>query len=135
MKIVCDEKKCTGCLACVVTCLDHHYDGECGDAVSGRKYRRITEESGYTHYVAESCRHCADAPCIAECPMGAIERNADGWVTVDRNVCVGCGICARVCPWEIPQFDAEGKMVKCDGCAGEAYCVKVCPTGALTLEK
>ena len=25
-RIVCDLKKCSGCLACVVACIDQHYD-------------------------------------------------------------------------------------------------------------
>ena len=134
MRIVCDNDKCTGCLACVVACMDHHFpDGE-EDAVSGRIYKKKILPSGYTKYETESCRHCDPAPCIDGCPAGAISRSDDGWVVVEKSLCIGCGYCAGVCPFGIPQFGADGTMVKCDGCDGSPACVKVCPNGALSVK-
>lgn len=43
------------------------------------------------------------------------------------------------CPYGVPSFGYDGKMRKCDACIERQKaglvpaCVKVCPTGALTL--
>ena len=135
MKIICDTEKCTGCLACVVACRDAHDPAGAPDSLSRRLYRRITEASGYTHYITGSCRHCAGAPCAAACPAAAISRSAAGWVTVDAEKCIGCRRCAAACPFGVPRFGAQGKMTKCDGCGGAPRCIPFCPNGALRLER
>ena len=54
-----------------------------------------------------SCAGCRDCKmCLTSCPRGAIERveftNPDGTVSFayvsDEKKCIGCGICAGVCP-------------------------------------
>ena len=136
MRVECDYSLCMGCLACVVSCIDHHYSADVENPVSGRKYAKVVLPSGTTMYHTESCRHCEDAPCLAACPVQAISRTEKGWVVVDSENCVGCGACLAVCPYSIPQFNAEGKMVKCDGCSGRESpaCIKACPMGALSLK-
>ena len=129
-RIVSDNETCVGCLACVVTCLDHHYAGSDARAVSYRSYHAVDLPMGLTQYLTESCRHCTDAPCMDACCVGAISRGADGWTHVDRDACVGCRACLRACPWSLPVFDSEGKSLRCDGCLS---CVQVCPNGALRL--
>ncbi|MGI6071542.1 MAG: 4Fe-4S dicluster domain-containing protein [Lachnospiraceae bacterium] len=134
MRVVCDNEKCTGCLACVVTCLDHHYPEGDANAAPLRIHRKTVYPSGYTGYVTESCHHCENAPCAAACPAGAVSRRQDGLIMVDKELCIGCGACKQACPFDIPRFDAEGKMVKCDGCGGDPACVKICPNKALRVE-
>lgn len=134
MRIVCENEKCTGCLACVVTCLDHHYSADVSDAVAPRRYKKAVQPSGYTKYDTYSCYHCKNAPCAAACPVGAIRQDESGWVLVDRLACVGCGQCVKACPFHIPQIDKGDKMVKCDGCGGDPNCVKICPNGALSIQ-
>jgi len=56
-----------------------------------------------------------------------------------ESKCIGCGECAKMCP-----FNAEGDIiflnakkgayVKCDLCGGEPKCVEFCATGALELK-
>ena len=130
-RIVSDNEKCVGCLACVVTCMDHHYAGDDPNAVSFRTYKAVDLPRGLTQYLTESCRHCPDAPCMDACPVGAISRDAKGWTHVDRDACVGCRACRNACPYGSPVFDAEGKSLRCDGCMA---CVQVCPNGALRAE-
>ncbi len=130
-RILSDNEKCVGCLTCVVTCMDHHYAGDDPNARSLRRYRLFDLPRGLTQYLTESCRHCADAPCIPACPVGAIRRDGNGWTRVDRDCCVGCRCCLNACPYGIPVFDAEGKSLRCDGCTA---CVRACPNGALRQE-
>lgn len=136
MRVECDYSLCMGCLACVVSCLDHHYAADEDGAVSGRKYGKVVLPSGTTMYHTESCRHCEDAPCLENCTVQAISRTEKGWVVVDREACIGCRVCQTVCPYDIPQFNAEGKMVKCDGCCDRPHpaCISACPMGALSLQ-
>ena len=130
-RIICDNDLCVGCLACVVTCMDHHYDAFDPNAVSFRKHKAADLPRGLTIELTESCRHCADAPCMDACPVGAIKRDACGMTRVERETCVGCGCCLRACPFESPVFDASGKSLRCDLCGA---CVTVCPNGALRRE-
>ena len=130
--IVSDNDRCVGCLACVVTCMDHHFAAEDHNAVSFRTYKAVDLSKGLTQYLTDSFRHCADAPCIDACPVSCISRDDNGWTKVDRDECVGCRACLNACPYALPVFDAEGKSRRCDGCMA---CVQVCPNGALRLEE
>lgn len=96
-----------------------------------------------------SCNHCADPACVKVCPVKAISKETEfGAVIVDSDKCIGCGACARACPWGAPQYfepldkTAMGTpehphMTKCDMCvdrlrAGlKPACVASCPGRAL----
>ena len=76
---------------------------------------------------------------MANCPQGAIEKDADtGAVRSDPEKCIGCGTCANACPYGAPKVDTEiMKSVKCDMCADKVaagekpVCVEACPLRAL----
>jgi len=46
-----------------------------------------------------TCRKCEDAPCIAVCPVEALEKDAEGIVTRHTNLCVSCKSCVTICPF------------------------------------
>ena len=72
------------------------------------------------HLRCVSCGTCRDCKmCLNSCPEKAISRieNPDGsWQYFsDENKCIGCGICAGVCPcgvWNIQDNTAEIKMYR-----------------------
>lgn len=135
MRIVCDESKCIGCLACVVACLDRRYESAMPGDVSPRLHERKVRPAGTELYLTDSCRHCKNAPCIGVCPMEAIGRDEHGFVVLDEDKCIGCGACKGACPWHIPRKGRGGVYVKCNGCGGEEpACVAVCPMDALSLK-
>ena len=142
-RVVCDKKLCSGCLACVVACMDQHYDETEVNAVSPRIYEmRVSERTGLQNYITRSCLHCEDAPCMNACPLKVFERTENGFVVaMHKRRCIGCKRCAAVCPHDVPRFDAENKIVKCDGCYGrvacglEPACVRACNMGALKVEE
>lgn len=55
-------------------------------------------------------------------------------VTVDEELCVGCGLCVTVCPtealkvWGYWEIDGD----KCTDCFD---CIGICPVEALRVEK
>jgi len=89
-------------------------------------------------FLSRRCMHCEDAGCMAICPApGALYRTAEGAVAFDHDKCISCKLCVNACPLDVPRFDEEGKVSKCNLCADrigaemQPSCVKTCPTGAL----
>lgn len=140
-RVVCEKERCIGCLACVVACLDEHYNETETEAVSGRIYEKaVSARTGMQCYKTRSCLHCVAAPCARACRFGGIYQDESGYVRTDRARCTGCRACQKACPFDIPRFDAGNKISKCDGCVEricqglEPACVRVCPAGALTMK-
>ena len=69
-----------------------------------RKLARHMEEhktvSVSRTYVPVGCQHCSDPPCMHVCPSKATRQRADGIVTIDYDVCIGCAYCAVACPYQ-----------------------------------
>lgn len=96
------------------------------------------EEQGEIHY-AVSCRHCKDPLCVKSCIAGALQKEADGTVRIDREKCVGCQTCVLVCPYGAVAPGANGIMQKCELClqnaCGAPACVQGCPNRAIVYEE
>ena len=87
--LVLDLERCTRCDACVRACADAH------DGVT----RLIREGLRFDKYlVATSCRHCRDPLCMVGCPVGSIRRRNSLEVIIE-DWCIGCGLCAKNCPY------------------------------------
>jgi formate dehydrogenase iron-sulfur subunit len=86
------------------------------------------------------CMHCFDPSCVSACTVGALQRNHDGIVTYDQDICIGCRYCLYACPFNVPNYEWKRQLplvVKCDMCVtrlGEGQqpaCATTCPTGAI----
>jgi len=154
--IVVDEKKCQGCVACMLACSLVH---EGVESFSKSRIQVVQDPFGRwpNDLRVEQCRQCIDAPCVEACPEDALEPNADygGVRMVDSDKCNGCGLCVKACPYSpsmLMRFEvinSEGKrrrkQMKCDLCAdtpfwdekggpkGKQACIEVCPVGAIAL--
>jgi nitroreductase/NAD-dependent dihydropyrimidine dehydrogenase PreA subunit len=57
-------------------------------------------------------------------------------ITVDKNTCTQCGLCAKVCPGSIIAFKEKSYPRRMPGfdlhCIKCGHCVAVCPTASLT---
>jgi anaerobic dimethyl sulfoxide reductase subunit B (iron-sulfur subunit) len=148
-----DARFCIACKACQIACKDKNNLWE------GQYFRRVvTFESGegfeangaprLGHY-SGACNHCAKPACIPVCPVGAIRRGEDGLVEINAAACIGCGKCARSCPYHAialkkATIDTIGAAhsprapaAKCDACGDlrrqgrNPACVDACITRCL----
>ena len=85
----------------------------------------------------EFCRQCISPECLFVCPKEAIYLDPKTKArVVDEKKCIGCGTCAKNCPWGMIQVNPETKKaVKCDFCGGNPQCVEWCPTDAITIKE
>lgn len=136
MKIKFDPKKCTGCMACQMACIDQR-DVHVSGIELPLRYVELRERENTALYHSVGCVHCGK--CMQECPFDAMERDELGFVQILGDKCVGCGTCVDVCPLIVVTLTASGKAKKCDGCAARIKsgllpaCVHTCPTGALYI--
>jgi len=99
------------------------------------------------------CRQCKAAACVEACPVEAMVLDDNGVVRRRLFRCIGCGSCARACPFgaipdqlggtpagcKAPEGLTGHQVAKCDLCedrlaeAPDAVprCVAACPSGAL----
>jgi Fe-S-cluster-containing dehydrogenase component len=87
------------------------------------------------------CMHCQDpvAPCAQVCPVLAILITPEGVVQqAEPSRCIGCRNCVYACPFGVPKFDIEARLMKkCNLCYDRTaqdlkpWCAQACPTDAL----
>lgn len=98
--MVIDLNRCVGCQTCVIACK------QANDTPPGVQWRRVHDiERGEfpdveRFFLVVGCQHCAEPPCVPVCPTGATAQRADGLVTMDYDLCIGCGYCAVACPYQ-----------------------------------
>ncbi len=137
-----DLNHCTRCDDCVRACADTH-EGIPRFIREGDRYRNFL--------ITRSCFHCQDPVCLIGCPTGAIRRsNVGDVVEIVDDICIGCQVCARACPYdaivmhdlqELWPADAVPERLrgqprllasKCDLCYDKGHepaCVSNCPHG------
>ena len=98
--------------------------------------------------VTDSCQGCLAHPCKEVCPRGAITF-ANGKSSIDKEKCVKCGKCIKVCPYnaimklERPcakvcgmnaiKSDEYGRAdINYDMCVSCGMCLANCPFGAIS---
>lgn len=99
-----NQRKCIGCLACVVHCKVEN------NLPIGPRFCDILpvgpkDVNGIPriYFVYMNCFHCEDAFCVRACPTGAMtRREKDGIVYVRDELCIGCKSCMKACPWGFP---------------------------------
>ena len=98
--MVADLRRCVGCQTCTAAC--KHANA----TPPGVQWRRVLDmEFGeYPQvqrvFVPVGCQHCDEPPCMEVCPTTATKQRADGIVTIDYDLCIGCSYCAVACPYQ-----------------------------------
>lgn len=132
---------CIGCHSCEVACAEQN------GLPAGTVWRRVGEIEGGEHpqtrrfHLSMSCNHCLDPACLNGCPTNAYEKLDNGIVVHHADDCVGCQYCTWSCPYSVPAFQPDRRIVtKCDMCRPRLdegllpACVDACPTHAITVE-
>ena len=148
-----NPERCIGCLQCELACAVEHSlskDETLAFLETPVPRKRVHVQAGPipTFAFPNKCRHCDPAPCLQVCPTDAIWRDQEhGLVQLDERKCIGCAMCAVVCPFDVLTFHpmAEGPSpdvavaLKCDGCVDRVRrgdtpaCVEVCKVDALVF--
>lgn len=125
MLICVDISLCTNCRACLLACSAKNFE----TFNPKLSLMDIKETDGIYNEVV-TCIQCENAACIRVCPKNAIKRGT-GLVKIDKEKCIGCGICAQYCPRGVIRIFSK-KAYKCELCNGNPACVEVCSTGAIS---
>jgi phenylacetyl-CoA:acceptor oxidoreductase subunit 1 len=107
-----DMKRCMGCRACVAACAVENYFTPDAPWNVMNEYEVGTYPSVKKVFMTMGCMHCEKPACKAACDYigaKAISKNQFGVVLVDYDKCIGCGYCTAVCPYGVPQYNAELK--------------------------
>ncbi len=94
-----DINRCVGCQTCTIACK------HANDTTPGVQWRSVLDvETGSFPdverlFLVTGCQHCAEPSCVPVCPTGATKQRADGLVTMDYELCIGCASCAVACPY------------------------------------
>jgi phenylacetyl-CoA:acceptor oxidoreductase subunit 1 len=98
--MIVDLGRCVGCQTCTAAC--KHANA----TAPGVQWRRVldVEVGEYPDvrraFVPVGCMHCEEPPCVEVCPSTATRKRADGLVTIDYDICIGCAYCAVSCPYQ-----------------------------------
>lgn len=99
------------------------------------------------YFITNMCRGCEGRPCLMNCPKGAVSFK-NGKAQINREDCVSCGLCQKVCPYHAiiytpvpceeacpvkaisknPDGTENIDMGKCIYCG---RCMQTCPYGAI----
>lgn len=148
---------CSACGTCAATCLVRRFDPSFNPRIILHKAVLGLRDEVLSSAEIWECSAC-DA-CYKRCPKGihisevmrAIRNIAirEGYsppkpsAQVDQDVCSGCAVCTRACPYEaveritISVDGQERQVASVDEtlCLRCGICVAACPSGAMSLEE
>lgn len=135
--MVIDLARCIGCQACTVSCIFENAVPEHATRTIVNTYEVSKDGVSGMAMLPRLCNHCAEAPCIPVCPVGATFQRPDGIVVVDSDRCVGCAYCVQACPYDARFINHDTNTAdKCTFCAHRVdagllpACVESCVGGA-----
>jgi len=98
-----DLSRCIGCQYCLWAC--QAVNDVADDGMRWNVGFPERTESGAEFFMTRPCLHCAEAPCVKVCPVGATWSREDGIVAMDYDRCIGCRYCEVACPYDARRFN------------------------------
>jgi formate dehydrogenase iron-sulfur subunit len=138
--ILTDLTRCTGCEACVWACKEANGLSRADGAkkLAATSLTVIERQRGIP--IRRQCMHCLEPACVSVCPVGALQKTAEGPVIYDSSRCIGCRYCMIGCPFGVPTYEWEKPLPlvrKCTMCFADRVakglqpaCTAACPAGA-----
>lgn len=83
----------------------------CCMALKGAKKMGVPQAISSSNFIAEmndNCKNCKQ--CIPVCPVGCFTLE-DGKVNLNDGLCLGCGVCQRVCKFDALSMEKRDKRV------------------------
>lgn len=81
---------------------------------------------------AAVCRHCENPPCVASCPVEALEKLESGDIKRFNMKCVACRQCANACPVGANPQEILNYRTFTDYKINISRCRKICFEGAVS---
>ena len=91
--------------------------------------KRDKFRKGMCRVNADKCRSCRSCLKVG-CPAISLE---NGKAVIDRTQCVGCTVCAQVCPFDAIEVRGGLARVNASKCTGCGKCAETCPRNVLEL--
>jgi len=146
---------CVSCGKCVQVCDETHartfkvatWDGSisddcisCGICTEVCQEDAITLHRGTIEVDLDRCILCEN--CAVHCPVDAIPKTTldkkvikDGFTFIEQKLCMHCGLCHKVCPYEaIDEIDGNF-VVNDEKCTHCGTCKNACPANAFLFER
>lgn len=142
-RVYVNEEWCLGCRLCEYYCVwsasgEKNFSFAFEDGAQPPAGIRVEDGPNGIHF-AVNCRHCEDPLCMKGCISGALTRDDQGAIRIDKTKCVGCHTCVAMCPYgAIVSGGDHMPIKKCQLCAGKNYvpqCVSHCPNNAIVFEE
>jgi len=147
--LVYDNKKCAGCVTCMLTCSLVH-EGKENLSLARIQIAQNSFGKFPDDIKMAVCRQCVTPVCVQNCPTGAcFVDSANGNIRrIDSTKCIGCKTCLSACPQQPNRTvwnPTTKKSMKCDLCfdtpywnekggpTGKQACVESCPMKAIKL--
>lgn len=101
------------------------------DTLSGGCAQIAADHSGGSYECGYGCLGGGD--CVSVCRLKAISINKKNNAQVDREKCVGCGLCVKVCPQNIIRLITPGNTITplCANREAGAAARKVCSVSCI----
>jgi Fe-S-cluster-containing hydrogenase component 2 len=88
-------KRCENCGVCEMACAERH------GGKARLKVKDVLQSRGLIfedEALPIVCKQCENPACIEVCKPKAIVRK-NGTISIDEDKCIGCGLCAKNCPF------------------------------------
>lgn len=84
----------------------------CCMALKGAKKMGLPQTISSSNFIADLSEHCVSCKkCVKVCPVGCFKVDAANKVTFDDALCLGCGVCERVCKLKAIQMKPREKRI------------------------